>query len=64
MGVDNCSCVENKMAGGEVRGLSIRRIVYLDIDIPKNHNRKTAEKASRNSSAKLRSDPGVYDFGR
>lgn len=64
MGVGGCSCVENKMAGGEVRGLSSGRIVYLDIDIPKGHTRKSAEKAGTKFSAKLRSCPGVYDFGR
>lgn len=50
--------------GGEVKGLSIGRIVYLNIDITENHDRKRAEKAGRKSSAKIRSDLGVCDFGR
>lgn len=51
MGVVGCSCVENKMAGGgEVTGLSIGRIVYLDIDTTENDDRKSAEKAGRKSS--------------
>ena len=64
MGVVGCSCVENKMAGGgEVKGLSIGRIVYLDIDTTENDDRKSAEKAGRKSSAKI-IDLGIYDFGK
>ena len=33
MGVDGSSCVENKITKGDVMGLSIGRVVYLDIDI-------------------------------
>lgn len=28
MRLDGCSCVESKITGGKVKGLSIRRIVY------------------------------------
>lgn len=53
VGVDGCSCMENKINGGEIRELNIGRTVYLDIDITKNHDRKSAGKSSRKSSAKI-----------
>lgn len=53
MGVDVCSCVENKIIEGDVRGLSIVKIIYMDTDITKNHDRKSAEKTGRKSSAKI-----------
>lgn len=51
--------MESKIIGGGVRGLNIGRIVYLDTDITKNHDRKSAEKSSRKSSAKIFKESGL-----
>lgn len=52
-GVYVCICVDSRIIGGEVRGLTIPSTVYLDIELTKNHYRKSVEKTGSKSSTKI-----------